>query len=76
LKNLERVKLPPDIDYSRIDGLSTEIRQKLSHRRPATLKEVLSIPGVTPAAINVISIHLTLQAKKQKSSPPGVTPKK
>ncbi len=70
LKNLEKVKLPPDIDYFRIDGLSTEIRQKLSQRRPATLKEVLAIPGVTPAAINVISIHLTLQAKKQKSSPP------
>jgi tRNA uridine 5-carboxymethylaminomethyl modification enzyme len=67
LKKLHQEALPQDLDYYQVMGLSTEIRQKMSRIRPATFKEAMAIPGVTPAAINAISIHLTLQAKKNKS---------
>ncbi len=66
LKKLEQAVLPPDLDYYQVMGLSTEIRQKLTRFRPATFKAAMSIPGITPAAINAISIHLTLLAKKNR----------
>lgn len=66
LKNLEKKLLPKDLDYEKIDGLSTEIKQKLMLKKPGNLKEVLDIPGVTPAAINAISIFLTMEKKKKK----------
>ena len=65
LKKLELAALPPDLDYFKVMGLSTEIRQKMSRIRPATFKDAMGIPGITPAAINAISIHLTLQSKKK-----------
>lgn len=64
MKSLEKVVLPEDIDYYKIDGLSTEVRQKLSKFKPNNLNEVLKIPGVTPASINAISIYLTLRNKR------------
>jgi len=65
-KNLAKIKLPGDFDYNKIDGLSTEVRQKLLRERPANLAEALKIPGVTPAAINTISIYLTITMKKKE----------
>jgi tRNA uridine 5-carboxymethylaminomethyl modification enzyme len=63
LKNLEKVSIPENIDYFKIDGLSTEVRQKLSRINPANLKIAQQIPGITPASINAIRIYLTLRAK-------------
>jgi len=60
LENIDRVKIPDDIEYEKIDGLSTEVIQKLKVKLPKTLKEALDISGVTPASINAISIYLTL----------------
>jgi len=51
-------KLPQKMDYERIPGLSTEVRQKLSRTRPATLGQASRIPGITPAAIAVLEIWL------------------
>ena len=68
LQNLEQVTLPEDIDYLKVSGLSTEVRQKLQQRRPRDLKEALALPGVTPAAINAISIHLTLHHRESLGS--------
>jgi tRNA uridine 5-carboxymethylaminomethyl modification enzyme len=65
-KNLAKIKLPGDFDYNKISGLSTEVRQKLLRERPANLAEALKIPGVTPAAINTISIYLTITRGKGK----------
>ncbi len=65
LRQLEKITLPADIDYLKVDGLSTEVRQKLHKNRPANLKEALKIPGITPASLNAISIYLTLQAKRR-----------
>jgi tRNA uridine 5-carboxymethylaminomethyl modification enzyme len=66
-KNLAKIKLPGDFDYDAVGGLSTEVRQKLLRHRPANLAEALKIPGVTPAAINAISIYLTISRKKKEA---------
>ncbi len=67
LKGLKDKSIPTDIDYFKIDGLSTEVRQKLSKIRPLNLYEALKISGVTPASANAISIYLTLQKRKKTS---------
>jgi tRNA uridine 5-carboxymethylaminomethyl modification enzyme len=64
-RHLEKVKLSEDFDYDAVGGLSHEVRQKLKKHRPANLAEALKIPGVTPAAINTISIYLTINAKNK-----------
>lgn len=63
MEKLERIKIPEHIDYLKIDGLSTEVKQKLLKNRPSNLRDALKISGVTPAAINAISIYLTLKSK-------------
>ena len=50
----EALKLPEDLDYSAIGGLSSEMRQKLSAARPATLGAAGRIAGVTPAALTAL----------------------
>jgi len=57
------VLIPDDLDFHSIPGLSTELRQKLERIKPASLGEARQIPGITPAALNAISIYLTLQKK-------------
>lgn len=57
-RNMENVKLPEDLDYARINGLSGEIREKLAHVRPRSLGQAYRISGVTPAAISVLSLYL------------------
>jgi tRNA uridine 5-carboxymethylaminomethyl modification enzyme len=64
LQHLERILLPADIDYYQVPGLSSEIRQKLSRLRPATLKEAAALPGVTPASLNALRIYLALRARR------------
>ena len=53
-----RVQLPEALDYTAIDGLSTEVRERLSRMRPATIGQAARLPGVTPAAISLLLIHL------------------
>ncbi len=50
--------LPADLDYLSISGLSREIQSKLDQQRPETLGQAARIPGVTPAAISLLLIHL------------------
>ncbi len=50
--------LPDDLDYGEIRGLSHEVRAKLSAQRPATIGEASRIPGVTPAAVSLLLVHL------------------
>jgi tRNA uridine 5-carboxymethylaminomethyl modification enzyme len=58
----ETTALPGDLDYDRVHGLSTEIRQKLSSFRPHTLGQAQRIPGITPAALSALAIHLKQRA--------------
>jgi tRNA uridine 5-carboxymethylaminomethyl modification enzyme len=58
LRASETTALPQDIDYSGISGLSREIQHKLGEARPQTLGQASRIPGVTPAAISLLLIHL------------------
>jgi len=51
-----------DIDYTGISGLSKEIQNKLGQARPETLGQAGRIPGVTPAAISLLLIHLKKRA--------------
>jgi tRNA uridine 5-carboxymethylaminomethyl modification enzyme len=50
--------LPEPLDYARITGLSNEVRQKLTEIRPATLGQASRIPGMTPAAVSLLLVHL------------------
>ncbi len=54
----EAVELPPDLDYAAIAGLSSEVRQKLVDVRPTTLGQASRVPGITPAAISILLVHL------------------
>ena len=62
---LENMNLPKGIDFSNVHGLSNEVRQKLDQHRPQTLGLASRIPGVTPAAISVLAVHLKKQEMKQ-----------
>ena len=54
----EQLRLPPDIDYSLVDGLSNEARQRLESSRPATLGQASRLEGMTPSAVSLLLIHL------------------
>jgi tRNA uridine 5-carboxymethylaminomethyl modification enzyme len=54
----EETRLPDDLDYSRVAGLSHEVRQKLAAIRPATVGQAARVPGITPAAVSILLIHL------------------
>ena len=58
LKKLESVKIPPDIDWDKVPGLSTEARQKLKKIKPLTVGQASRIDGVTPAHITAILLYL------------------
>ncbi|WP_192984194.1 tRNA uridine-5-carboxymethylaminomethyl(34) synthesis enzyme MnmG [Pseudomonas sp. EggHat1] len=66
LRASEDTKLPDDLDYASISGLSKEIQFKLGSTRPATLGQASRIPGVTPAAISLLLIHLKKRTAGQK----------
>jgi tRNA uridine 5-carboxymethylaminomethyl modification enzyme len=52
------LELPADIDYGSVGGLSNEARQRLCDVRPATLGQAARIPGLTPAAVSLLLVHL------------------
>jgi tRNA uridine 5-carboxymethylaminomethyl modification enzyme len=54
----EALRLPADIDYSAVRGLSNEVQQKLNRHRPETLGQAARISGITPAAISLLLVHL------------------
>ncbi|HEX4618169.1 MAG TPA: tRNA uridine-5-carboxymethylaminomethyl(34) synthesis enzyme MnmG [Steroidobacteraceae bacterium] len=58
----EETQLPADLDYRALAGLSHEVRQRLSEARPATLGQAGRIPGVTPAAVSILLVHLKKRA--------------
>ncbi|MCM8772106.1 MAG: tRNA uridine-5-carboxymethylaminomethyl(34) synthesis enzyme MnmG [Candidatus Omnitrophica bacterium] len=57
-RNLEKIKIPENFDYSKIPGLSLEIREKLSKFKPLNLGQANRIPGITPSAISILLVYL------------------
>jgi len=63
------LRLPADLDYTQVRGLSIEVQQKLNRARPETIGQASRISGVTPAAISVLLVHLKrISAVLQKSA--------
>ncbi len=54
----EEQRLPAHLDYDQVRGLSSEVREKFRAHRPLTLGQAARIPGVTPAAISLLLVHL------------------
>jgi tRNA uridine 5-carboxymethylaminomethyl modification enzyme len=63
-RDVETLRLPGDIDYDAVRGLSAEVRQKLGQQRPETLGQASRISGVTPAAISLLLVHLKRGAQR------------
>jgi tRNA uridine 5-carboxymethylaminomethyl modification enzyme len=66
VRRYEGLTLPLDLDYAEVSGLSHEVRDKLNLQKPATLGRASRIPGVTPAAISLLLVHM----KRRQSAPP------
>ena len=60
----EKMVLPLDLDYAQVKGLSNEVRQKLTQQRPSSLGQASRIPGMTPAAISILLIHLKKRGQR------------
>ena len=60
LKTAERRPIPAEFGFHGIPGLSREVRDKLDRVRPATLGQAARIPGVTPAAIAILDVYLSV----------------
>jgi tRNA uridine 5-carboxymethylaminomethyl modification enzyme len=58
LRAYENTIIPDDFDYSVVDGLSNEVKQKLTAARPQTLARASRISGITPAAISLVLVYL------------------
>jgi len=61
MKDSERRSIPESFSYSSIPGLSREVGEKLHRVRPSTLGQAARIPGVTPAAVAILDVYLSLQ---------------
>jgi tRNA uridine 5-carboxymethylaminomethyl modification enzyme len=54
----ESQEISPDFDYEQVRGLSSEVKEKLKNLRPDTIGQASRIPGITPAAISLLLVHL------------------
>jgi tRNA uridine 5-carboxymethylaminomethyl modification enzyme len=71
LRDLEDVALPADLDYAGLVALSSEVREKLGMVRPVTLGQASRIPGVTPAALSILSVLLKREVTGAKRQSPA-----
>ena len=67
----EVLRLPDDLDYASVRGLSIEVQQRLNAQRPETLGQAARLSGITPAAISLLLVHL----KRAASAPPRAAEK-
>ena len=72
LARADDVRLPDDLDYRGIPGLSREVIEKLTHARPRSVGQASRISGVTPAAVSVLMTYVTLTRRRGETvlSPP------
>ena len=64
----EELRIPADLDYAQVRGLSNEVRQKLTAVRPHTLGQAGRVAGVTPAAVSLLLVHLTRREGRRRSA--------
>ncbi|WP_372870776.1 tRNA uridine-5-carboxymethylaminomethyl(34) synthesis enzyme MnmG [Shewanella sp.] len=64
----ENTRLPLDLDYSEVPGLSNEVTAKLNNHKPETIGQASRISGVTPAAISILLVHLKKRGLLRKSA--------
>jgi len=67
----EETTLPDDFPYDQVRGLSIEAQQKLMTQRPATVGQAGRVPGVTPAAISLLLVHLKKRSAHTKQRTAG-----
>ena len=64
IKKVDKEKIPKEVDFGKIPGLTRELREKLGKFRPQTIGEAKKIPGITPAAIVNLHIYLNIQKRE------------
>jgi tRNA uridine 5-carboxymethylaminomethyl modification enzyme len=62
----EETHLPADLDYAHVHGLSHEVRELLLRARPLTLGQAARLPGITPAAVSILLVHLKKRAHVER----------
>jgi tRNA uridine 5-carboxymethylaminomethyl modification enzyme len=68
-KATETLPVPADIDYWPLEGLTYEAKDKLSRLRPGTLGQASRVPGVSPADISVLLVHLYRSLRSRSDDP-------
>jgi tRNA uridine 5-carboxymethylaminomethyl modification enzyme len=63
LRGLEDRRIPGDFDFRSLEGLSTEMRERLERTRPETLGQAARVPGVTAAAVSLLNLHLEMRGR-------------
>jgi tRNA uridine 5-carboxymethylaminomethyl modification enzyme len=63
----QKIKIPQDIDFFKVPGFSREVAEKLTKYKPFTLKDALSIPGITPGAISMLIIYINKKKEDNKT---------
>ncbi|MEK7197231.1 MAG: hypothetical protein AAB151_06165, partial [Nitrospirota bacterium] len=70
LKKIEKKGIPEGFDYKSVNGLSTEILEKLQKVMPANMGQASRIPGITPAALSLLLINIEkkkIQGSREKT---------
>ncbi len=65
-RDIETLRLPENIDYAKVKGLSAEVQQKLNKHKPETVGQASRISGITPAAVALLMVHLKRGFKDAK----------
>ncbi len=64
----ESIKLPPDLDYADVQGISIEARQKLNAHKPENIGQASRISGITPVTISLLLVHLKRRRNKDSNT--------
>jgi len=65
-ERMEGMKIPPDLDYASVRGLSNEAREKMEAVRPCSIGQAARVSGVTPADLSVLLIYMEMKKRRQK----------
>ncbi len=69
MRKNEGLRIPPTLDFAEVAGLSNEILSRLKATRPETIGQASRLPGVTPAAVANLLIHLKMQESRSSAVP-------